>query len=54
VLRKPELADTFARRGKALSGDQWDAVLGRAAEPAAAAEPDAPAPKGRGRKAKGI
>ena len=55
VPRKPKLADTFARRGKALAGDQWDALLARAAEPEPAAEPDAgPAPKGKGRKAKGI
>ena len=54
VLRKPKLADTFARRGKALVGDQWDALLARAAEPDTTAEPEAPAPKGKVRKAKGI
>ena len=54
VLRKPKLADTFVRRGKALAGDQWDAILARANTPEPAAEPEAPAPKGKARKAKAI
>ena len=54
VLRNSKLRDTFARQGRFLAGDQWDALLARAAEPNAAAEPEAPAPKGKGRKAKGI
>jgi hypothetical protein len=51
VLRKPKLADIFTRRGKALAGDQWDAVLARAAETEAATPTPAPAVKGRKAKA---
>ena len=54
VLRKPKLADTFTRRGKALAGDQWDAILDRAAQPEPTAEAEAPAPTGKARKARGI
>ena len=56
VLRNPKLADAFTRRGQFLAGDQWDAVLARAAqpEPTAAAEAEAPAPKGKARKAREI
>ena len=49
VLRNRKLTDTFTRRGKHLAGDQWDAILARAAEPEAA-----PASTGKTRKAKNI
>ena len=56
LLRKPKLADAFTRRGKHLAADQWDAILARGSqpEPTAEAEPEAPAPKGKARKARGI
>ncbi|HUR52534.1 MAG TPA: hypothetical protein VMZ71_00245 [Gemmataceae bacterium] len=54
VWRKPKLADTFTRRGKFLAGDQWDAILANAVQPEPTPEAETPAPKGKGRKARGI